>query len=251
MWGHREVLAWLARSDFQVRYKRASLGIAWSVLVPLLQGIVLIIVFGKFTRFDAYEDYSVFVLSGVLCWTFFTAFVNAGSTAIVDRSDLTDKVWFPRALLPLVPGGSAMVGFATSLGLVVLVAPLLGTPWRPRLLLLPVGILMMVAFCSALVLLLSALHVYFRDVRFLVQAALLVLFWLTPIAYPQEFVGGLAPWLSLNPMTGILTVFRLALIGDDYRWLPNVAMSVASTVALTLTAIEVHRRRDRLFVDLL
>jgi lipopolysaccharide transport system permease protein len=97
---------------------------------------------------------------------------------------------------------------------------------------------------------LAALDVYFRDVKFLVQAALLAWFWLTPIAYPQSFAGGIAGWLDLNPATGIVTLFRLATVGADH-WHRSVFVSVAVTVVLLVASVEIYRRHDRRFVDLL
>ena len=244
------MLGWLARSDFQIRYKRAVFGIAWSVLVPLLQAAVLILVFSKFARFADFDGYPVFVLSGVACWSYFSGTIGTGSTAIVDQSTLTDKVWFPRALLPLVPALSGLVGFLVSIAAVIVVAAV-QHGLSAQLAILPLAIALLVVFTAALSLVLAALHVYFRDVRFLVQAALLVWFWATPIAYPQSFVEGLAPWLSLNPVTGIVTLFRMSFIGADHAWGTAVLVSVVTTLALLVVTVEVHRRHDRLFVDLL
>ena len=97
----------------------------------------------------------------------------------------------------------------------------------------------------------SALNVYFRDVRFITTAALLVWLYATPILYPKSLVGSLGPWLDLNPMTGIISIFHVAVLGEDGSWLRAVVISVCATAMLLLVAMEVHRRRDRLLVDLL
>ena len=251
MRAHRDVLFWLARSDFQVRYKRAVFGVLWSVVVPLLQALVLIVVFSKFSAFDTFPDYPIFVLTGIASWAYFTAYVSAGSTAIVDQAALTDKVWFPRAILPLVPGLASAVSLLVNLAVIIVLAVVIGLSQGWRLALLPFAVLLLYAFTSGLVLVLSALHVYFRDVRYLVQAALLVWFWLTPVAYPQSFLKGAAPWLALNPMTGVVNLFRVATVGTNYQWRTSVLVSVVCTVLLLVISIEVHRRHDRLFVDLL
>lgn len=251
VWNHRDVLMWLARSDFQSRYKRASLGVLWSVAVPLLQAAVVVTVFSRFARFGDFEGYPVYVLVGVTCWTYTLTCISGGSTAIVDGASIADKVWFPRAVLPLVHGLAAVPGFVISILIILVIAPLFDVTPEVRLLLLPVAVMLLYAFTNALVLVLAALHVYFRDVRFMVQAALLVWFWGTPIAYPQSFVGDLAPWLSLNPLTGVFALFRIAINGADYPWKGSVAVAVGMTLGLLAIAIEVHRRRDRLFIDLL
>ena len=251
MWEHRSVLSWLARADFQVRYKRASFGILWSVAVPVLQATVLVFVFSRFARFDSIDAYPVFVLTGVATWSFFSTYLGTSSTAIVDQSALADKVWFPRAILAIVPGLAALVGFVITLVIIVAVAPAFDAPIGGRIGLVPLAALLALLFTTALALVVSALHVYFRDVRFLIQALLLIWFWLTPVAYPQEFAGGVAPWLAANPMTGIVTLFRLGTVGVDHPWKVSVAVSVGVTIALLALAVEIHRRHDRLFVDLL
>ena len=251
VWSDRDVLFALARSDFQSRYKRALFGILWAVALPLLQASVVIVVFSKFDRFNGLHGYPVFVLSGVVAWTYFVGYLTIAATAIVDGSGLADKVWFPRAILPLVPGVSGLVALTVSLLVLVTAIPIFGVAIRPRLLLLPLACLLLFAFASGLGLVLSALHVYFRDVRFLVQALILMWFWVTPIAYPQSFAGSLRNWIDLNPMTGVLDVFRLATVGLDGPWHRAVGIAVLTTVALLVISVEVHRRHDRLFVDLL
>jgi lipopolysaccharide transport system permease protein len=120
------------------------------------------------------------------------------------------------------------------------------------LLLLAPGVVLLVIFSAALSLCLAALHVYFRDVRFLVGAALLVWFYLTPIAYPRHLLGSrLGTLIDFNPMTGVVILFHLATVGGDGPWLRALIVSVLATAVLAAAAVEGNRRHDRLFVDLL
>jgi ABC-2 type transport system permease protein len=255
VWAHREVLGMLARSDFHVRYKRASFGVLWAVAVPAIQAAALAVVFSHFVRTAGGFSYSAYAISGVLAWGYVALTVGTGSIAIVEGSGLTDKVWFPRALLVLVPCLANLPGLLISFILFLVALPILGGSFGVHTLALIPAIVLLVSFCTALCLVLSALHVYFRDVKYLVQAALLVLFYVTPIAYPQNSLGGLATWVSLNPMTGIANLFHLAAVGNPHLWTSDLGLSVAVsaivTIALLAVAIDVHRRRDRLFVDLL
>jgi ABC-type polysaccharide/polyol phosphate export permease len=254
-WRHREVLWLLARSDFHVRYKRASLGVLWAVVVPATQAASLAFVFSYFVKVKHGYNYAAFAAAAVLAWGYLSATVGIGSTAIVDGSGLTDKVWFPRSLLVFVPCLANLPGFLISVLLFLPVIPLLGGDIGGHTLLLVPAVVLLVAFCTALSLVLAALHVYFRDVKYLVQAALLVLFYLTPVAYPQRSLKGIAPWMDFNPLTGLANVFHLAAVGHPTLWAPSVwrsiAVTVVTTCALIWIALEVHRRYDRLFVDLL
>jgi ABC-type polysaccharide/polyol phosphate export permease len=249
MWRHRHVLGALARTDFHVRYKRASFGIAWAVLLPIVQAGVLAVVFSRVLSVRNGSGFGAYVLAGVTAWGYYTQTVSAAATAIVEGSGLTDKVWFPRALLPMAPAAANLVGLAVSTALAVVLAPVLGGHIGPEVLWLVPGLVLLVLFTTALAMVLAALHVYFRDVRFLVQAALLVWFYVTPIIYPASYLGGLRTAVDLNPMTGIVTLFHAAVVGADGDWLRPVVVTIAATVVLVAVAAAVYRRHDRLFVD--
>ena len=252
LWAHREVMAVLARKDFQVRYKRAVFGVLWAIVLPLVQAGVMALVFSKLLRLaDAPYSYGIFVLSGVLCWTYLVSTISVASTSIVDGSGLTEKVWFPRAVLPLVPGLANLVGLGVSLAILLLLMPVFNAPYTVNVLLLIPAVLLIVSFVSALGLCLSALHVYFRDVRYMVGAVLLVWFYVTPILYEGSLLGGGGPWLALNPMTGVVNLFQRAVVGDAIPIGRPLAVSVACTVVLTVAGAMAHRRHDRLFADLL
>ena len=249
MWRHRHVLVALARTDFHVRYKRAAFGVAWAVLLPLVQAGVLAVVFSRVLDLRGGAGFAAYVLAGVTAWGYFTQTLSTGATAIVEGSGLTDKVWFPRALLTMAPAVANVVGLLVSTALLVALAPLLGGRLGPELLWLVPGVVLLVAFTTALAMVTSALHVYFRDVRFLVQAALLVWFYVTPIIYPLSFVGGLRTVIELNPMTGVVTLFHAAVVGADGAWVRSILVAVASTVVLVAVAVAAYRRHDRLFLD--
>lgn len=251
LWGHRAVIAVLARKDFQARYKRASLGILWVVAVPLVQAIVLTAIFSNFVRLDGGASYPAYVLSGILTWSYFSITLPLATSSIVEQTALTDKLWFPRAILPLVPCLSNLVGLIISMLILVVAAPIAGAPLTINILLLIPASALLLLFTAALSMATSALNVYFRDVRFIVTAALLVWLYATPILYPKDLVGSLGPWLDVNPMTGIVSMFHVAVLGEDGDWQRSAIFSVIVTFLLLVVAMEIHRRRDRQFVDLL
>ena len=251
VWDHRSVLLMLARSDFHVRYKRAVFGVAWAVVVPVVQALVLAVVFARLIGFPTTKGFGPFVLAGVLAWSYFSQTLGSASSAIVDAAGLNDKVWFPRALLPIVPCLANLGGLLVSLGVLLVVAPLLGAPLGARVVWLLPAVLLLTTFTAALSMVLSAMHVYFRDVKYLVQAALLVWFYVTPIAYPKTLLKGLAGWADLNPLSGIISLFQAAIIGPTPELNRALIVSFVAVAVLVLVAVETQRRNDRLFVDLL
>jgi len=243
----------LARADFRVRYKRAYLGLVWAVLLPLVQATVLAAVFSHFVRLQhgAGANYAVFVLAGVLPWSYFASSVTAGSTAIVDGSDLTDKLWFPRAILPIASALANLVGLLVSMVALAAATLAFGVPLSPDLVLLVPGCVLLVLLTGALSLVLSALHAYFRDVRYIVQAALLIGFYVSPIIYPPYLLQRYSGFLDFNPITGVLDVFRQATGQSDPHIGRALLVTFAVTIAATVIAVEAYRRHDRLFVDTL
>jgi lipopolysaccharide transport system permease protein len=253
LWRFRGVLVALSRKDFQVRYKRASLGVLWSVALPLLQSIVMVFIFSRVAGFGHGHTYSYagFVLAGMVPWVFVSTSIMSSTTSIVDASGLTDKVWFPRAILTLVPPCANLVLLATATVILLAELPVVGVSLSPRLLLLVPAAALAVAFASAVGMLLGALYVYFRDLKFMVAAAVIVWIYLTPIIYPATSLKSAGPWLDFNPLTAIVSLFQTAAVGSPAPSTRALLISIGSTAVLTVVAVAVHRRHDRLFVDLL
>lgn len=251
VWRSRELLAVLARKEFFVRYRRTSFGALWAVGLPLVQALVLALVLSRFIRFRTEVAYPVFVFSGMCVWSFFSTTVSTAATSIVDGSGLSTKVYFPRALFPLVTVGSGAYGLVLSVGLLLVWALAAGADLWPRVLLLPVALAYVVLFTAALSLLLAALHVYFRDVRYLLQALLLPWFYLTPVFYPLVPAGYARAWIEANPTTGVVELFRAATVGADPGWTRSLWWSLGWCAVILVLAVRVHAHRDRIFADLL
>ncbi len=252
IWSFRGVIGILSRKDFQVRYKRASFGILWAVLIPLIQATVFVVIFSRVGHFDDLTfNYAAYVLSGTLAWAYFNTAVTSGSTSIVDSNTMTDKVWFPRSVLVLVPVISNLFSLITSMILLLVVMPFVHAHYTWRVLLLVPAMIFLMIFVTAINLVTSALHVYFRDVKYIVIAGLLLAFYVTPIVYPASALHSIGPLFAYNPMTGIIGLFQLAAAGPFGPMLRSLLVSFTFTVALLLAGLEANRRHDRLFVDML
>lgn len=246
----RDLCVTLARKDFVVRYRRAVFGIGWAVALPLLQAVVLSAVIGRVTTISV-PHFSVFVLSGIVAWTFFVVSMGSGSTAIVDNSTLSSRIYFPRAILPIAACAANVA--ALGIGLVILLAACAveDISFGPRMLLLVPAAVELFVLTVGFVLVLSALHVYFRDIRYVVQAALLVWFYVTPVFYPETLLhGGLRTVVELNPVTGPIELFHVGAVGGHLPATPAIAAGVW-IVALLTSSLVLHCRHDRVFTDLL
>lgn len=243
------LLPMLARQDFHSRYRSASLGLVWSVILPLLQGAVLAIVFTHVVKVHTALNYPVFVILGMNLWAYFNASFQTGSTAIVDGGGIAGKVYFPRLLLAAVPTGSNFVGFAISMAVVLGLMGALSVPFHPTLLALPAAMLLvalLAVLCSEIA---ALLHVYFRDVRYTVTALLLVLFYATPVIYPLSFTKGLAPIVEANPLTGIVQLARWSVFSSVGALGVPLAATAAWIVGLTLVTLLAFARYERIACD--
>ena len=250
MLDHRGVLLALASKDFKVRYKRASLGVLWAVALPLVQSVVMIAVFSRFARVDADDlDYGGYVLAGMVPWAYLGVTVSAAATGIVDGAGLTDKIWFPRALLALAPVLANLVGLGISLAIVLPIELARGNTGVEAPLLVP-AVALLLALTTGIALVTSAAYVWFRDIRFIVQAVMLVAFYATPVLYPIDVLGDLANLVRANPFTGAVNLFQAALGGVPVDR-PAVAVTAVVSTVLVFVGVHLQRSHDRLFVDLL
>lgn len=243
------LLPLLASQDFHARYRSATLGLLWSVLLPLVQGGVLAIVFTQVVHVSAGVNYTVFIVAGITVWAYFLASLSAGSTAIVDTGAIAGKVYFPRLILPAVPAAANMVGFAISMGVAVLLAVGFGIPVRAHLLVLPLAMIGTFLLATLLSAVTTLLHVYFRDTRYVVQAVLLVWFYATPIFYPLSYAKGLRPLLEANPVTGIMQLVRWCFFGQADGLAVSVAVTAVWMAVLGVITVAAYARYERVACD--
>jgi len=249
LWRRRSLVPMLAAKEFQARYRSATFGVLWGVALPLLQGAVLAVVFTVVVRIRTGVSYPVFVIAGQVLWSYFQASVTIGSTSIVDQGGIAGKVYFPRLVLPAVPALSNLVGFLISLAFTLVLMALFGVEFRATLLFLLVVIALETVLVVGLSSLLTVAHVYFRDVRYMTQAALLVLFYATPIIYPIEQARRIRLLLLLNPLTGVLQLSRQAIFGKAHDLLPAMVSTISWIIVLSVVSLLVYRRHERVACD--
>jgi len=216
IWRRRELVGLLVRRELRARYKGSSLGILWSLIKPLVQLLVYYFAIGQILgAARSIPSFAIFVFIGLTAWTLATEIITSGTRSIVDNAGLVKKVALPREIFPLAAVGGALVNLGIQF--IVLLAAMLAIGQFPlswdALWVIP-SLAVIVVFCSAIAMLLSALNVYLRDVQHLVEVVLIVAFWTSPIVYAYSFVSTLPlGWALqvylLNPITlGILGMQR-------------------------------------------
>jgi ABC-2 type transport system permease protein len=245
------LLPMLARQDFSARYRSAGLGVLWSVALPLLQGTVLAVVFTHVVRVNTGGvSYSVLVLTGINAWAYLSSSWTMGSTAIVDGAAIAGRVYFPRTLLAAVGPSANLVGYVVSNVVLIGLMAISGVSFSTTLLLLPVAMALAAAFVVLLSAVTAVLHVYFRDVRYVVSALLLVLFYATPIIYPMSFAhGALRMAVLANPATGVVQLSRFAVFSTADDLGVALMVTLVWVAGLSVAAALVYRRYERVAVD--
>ncbi len=220
LWQYRELVGNLTRKELKVKYKNSVLGFAWSLLNPLMYLVVFSLVFGEVLDVNI-PYYGLFFLSGLLAWNLFSTGLSAGTSSIVANAQLVTKVWFPRESLVIASILAAMVHFL--LQSLVLIGALLAFQRMPAVEFLPVfvlGLVVLVLFCTAMAIALSAVNVYLRDTQHLLEVALLAWFWLSAVAYSygmvaKKLVGRFGDngelIAALNPVLTVVVTFQRTL----------------------------------------
>ncbi len=238
--------------DFRVRYRNMSLGVFWSVLNPLVMMAVLTFIFTRIFVAGGIRDFHVFVLCGIIPFNFFAIAWASGTMSVFQNSGLVKRVVLPREIVPLSTVLANCIHFLIQIGLLVTVVLVSGYPVNAYWALLPAVFALEVVFVCGLSLITSALDVYFRDVRYVVESANTVLFWMVPIFYSLAIVPAQFHALyQYNPIAAVVLACRNILI-DGMAPPPALLYKLffVSTLFLTLGLL-VYGRLKRRFADYL
>jgi lipopolysaccharide transport system permease protein len=253
VWRFRELFYYLTLRDIKIRYKQTILGVGWSVFQPLATMLVFAVFIGWMGKAaDGVENYLLFVLAGVLPWTFFSNAVTNAANSLIANERLVTKTYFPRVLLPASNVGAALFDFAIGLVLLAIWIAIAGPSPTWGLVLAPLAIALLSLTAFGFGTLLSALIATQRDFRYVLAFGVQLWMFATPCLYlPATALGPAAKqWLPLNPAYGLILNFRAAVLGEDLDWMALV-ISTAVGVLVTVVALVYFRRVDRTLADTL
>lgn len=215
---YRELLDLLVRRELKAKYKDSALGFLWTLIRPLVMLLVYYVVIGKFLgAARQIDDFAIYLFTGLTIWQLFSDCVGGGTGAILSNAGLVKKVYLPREVFPLSVVGSALFTFATFMVILLGACIVVGRfPTGERLLFAPLAVAVVLVWGTALGMLLGALNVYLRDVQYLVEVVLTVMFWATPVIYAwhhvQSVLGPLGQSLYIsNPPTAAVLGFQRAI----------------------------------------
>ena len=255
IFSHRELLINLAVQDLKVRYKNALIGFGWTLLSPLAMMLIFVLVFRLVFKIRI-ENYPVFLLSGLVPWVFFTGSVSEATTSIVTRANLIKKTYFPRAVIPISVTLAKLINFLLSLILLFVFILIYKIPLTVATFWLPIIIFIQLILAIGVSLIVSSLHVCYRDVRHLMEILLMLWFYTTPIVYSLDMVREplikrhLFGLYNLNPMVGIVSSYHKVLLYGERPDLGSLGFSLLISLIILIIGFFTFRKYERIFADL-
>jgi lipopolysaccharide transport system permease protein len=256
MLAYRYLFTQLVSRELRRKYKGSSLGVLWYLINPLVLLGAYTLMFGHVLKVQHFPDYPVFLMIGIVVWTFFQQSLLSASESLIDQGALIRKARFPRQAIPASTVTVQLITFLAILVLLLPVALALRGTLAPALLLLPVVILLLFCFVLGCALVVAVLHAYFRDVAPIVTAALLPWFFLTPIFFEPStlgfvkhhaWVGTLLAWV--NPVAPFIETTRsIVFYGQVPSWGHLVYVACAAGLGLALGALVFRRLEGELAV---
>lgn len=245
------LLTWTAR-EIKGRYRQSVLGFGWAFIQPVVQIVVISIVFGRFMQVPSEGvPYPIFSFVAILPWTFFSGAVTAAIPSLLGSMDLITKIFFPREFIPLAAIVARLVDlFIASLVLILLML-YYHIPFYPTLLFTPLLLIIQIMLSIGIGLIGSAISVFLRDISFALPLVMQIWMYATPVIYPLSVIP--EKWrtlYSLNPMVGIIDSYRrVVLLGQfpDYRYL---GISVLFSIALFVFAYIYFKRLELFMADI-
>ncbi len=250
---YRDLFFFLVLRDVKVRYKQTVLGGLWAIIQPVFTMVIFTLFFGNLAKVPSDGiPYPIFSFSALVAWTYFANTVSFSSNSIVQEANLISKVYFPRLIVPLVPAVAFLLDLAIAFVVLLVMMAAYGIYPNTNVVFLPALVALMLLTASGVGMILAALSVRYRDVRYAVTFSVQLWMFASPVAYPASMVPERFRLIyAMNPMTGVIEGFRSALLGSTP--FPTGMVLISSCVAIGLFAIGVSyfKQIDRYFADVI
>ncbi len=253
LWRFRELFYILSWRDLKVRYKQTALGVAWSVIRPVLTTIIFYVVFNRIAKLPTpgTAPYMLMIFAGMVPWQFFSNALSEASNSLVGNSNLISKVYFPRMIIPASSVITSMVDLLISLGIMVIMFVIYQFLPGWHVIFLPVFILIAFIASFGIGLYITALNVKYRDFRYIIPFIIQFGLYVTPVGFSSSVVPAEYRLLyALNPMVGVIDGFRWCLLGEQMYW-PGFWISMAVCVLFLWVGVRHFRKTEKSFADVI
>ncbi len=254
LWRYRELFYFFAWRDILVRYKQTVIGVAWSVIRPLLTMIVFTFVFGKLAKLPSEGvPYPILVYAAMLPWQFFANSLTEASNSLIDNANMLTKVYFPRLVVPASSIIVSLLDFFISFIILGLLMAWYGFSPGWNILIFPVFLFLACIASFSVSLWLAALNVKYRDFRHVIPFIVQFGLYISPVGFSSIIVP--TKWrlaYSLNPMVGVIDGFRYAVIGGKMLiYWPGLLISIALMAIILVAGFRYFRKTERALADII
>lgn len=247
---YREMIFSLVKRDLRGRYKASALGFLWTFINPLCQILVYTFVF-QFIMRTGIEQFSVYLISGMIPWIFFSTALSGGTMCIKNQSEMVKKIYFPREVLPISFVTSAFVNMLFCFIMIFLVIAVSGRGFNPvALLFLPLVMIIEYIMALGFTFIVSGLTVYFRDMEHIVGVIMMAWIYLTPIMYSVEMVPEkLRNVYYINPMTPVIQGYQEILYYEQIPQMRTLLLSGVFGIVILLVGAVAFKHMERNFAE--
>ena len=250
IYGYREMIFSLVKRDLRGRYKASVLGFLWTFINPLCQILVYTFVF-QFIMRTGIEQFSVYLISGMIPWIFFSTAVSGGTMCIKNQSEMVKKIYFPREVLPISFVTSAFVNMLFCFIMIFLEIAVSGRGFNAvAFLFLPLVMIIEYIMALGFTFIVSGLTIYFRDMEHIVGVIMMAWIYLTPIMYSVEMVPErLRSVYYINPMTPVIQAYQEILYYEQIPQMKTLLLSGVFGVVILFVGAIAFKHMERNFAE--
>jgi lipopolysaccharide transport system permease protein len=249
---YRDLLYMLTRRDIVLKYKQSIMGFMWAIFMPILivsAGMLVRYAFSKLSGESLIMKDITAVSVKAVPWAFFVASIRFATVSLISNANLITKIYFPRQLFPIAAILSQFFDFVVASVTLVIILGIVGVGMSAQLLWVPVLVSLLFMFVLSLGILLSALALFFRDVKYLVEVVLTFGIFFTPVFYEVGMFKEWAPILLLNPIAPILEGFHASVVGHEAPAGGWVAYSAVCSIIALFLSLQVFKKLEPAFAE--
>ncbi len=249
---YRQLIFSFAKRDLKARFVQTKLGVLWMIIQPLIALTIFTIFFDKLIELETGDvPYVAFAFSGMTIWYFFTNMVHSAGTSLLNSQELIRKVYFPKILLPISKVLVATIEFFVAFSLLIIIMLVLGMDFSPKIVFLPIAILMTVLVGSSVAIWLNILTIKKRDLQHLIPYLTNFGIWVTPVFYPTTLIPeAFREYIYYaNPIATTIDFLRSMLFDLPFQWM--YCVSFLPVFVLLILGIRTFKNIERNLVDYL
>ena len=251
LYRYRELLKTNIKKEVRGKYKGSFLGVLWSFVNPLLMTLIYALVFPYLMRGSEYEHYTTFLVIGILAWNWFSVSIALGTSIIVGNSGIIKKVYFPREILPISVVTSGLINYLISLLIIAIFLICSGIGFSLQILWLPLIIITQFFLTLGIIFITGAIQVYIRDLEYIVNFIVQMLFYATPILFSIDLFANTKIYniIKLNPMTTIINCYRDVLYWQNLPHTKSLLLVLFASIIFCIIGYAIFKKLSKGFAE--